>query len=185
MQIEITGRHIEITEPIRLYVEKRLKKFGRLFVEPIDIHVILAVEKHRQSAEIVLKSKLCNLTSLEETTDMYNSISRAIEKMSRQALRQKEKVISTKRQTSMADFAISTPPSAPAPNTKKRGNNSNSRSHIILEEMPRKKPMGVEEALIDLSESEKNFVVFRDSESDGVHVLYRRKDGNLGLIRPD
>jgi putative sigma-54 modulation protein len=184
MQIEITGRHIEITEPIRLYVEKRLKKFGRLFVEPIDIHVILAVEKHRQSAEIVLKSKLCNLTSLEETTDMYNSISRAIEKMSRQALRQKEKVISTKRQTSMADFAVSSP-SAPSPNPKKSGNNSNNRSRIIVEEMPRKKPMGIEEALIDLSESEQNFVVFRDSESEGVHVLYRRKDGNLGLIRPN
>jgi putative sigma-54 modulation protein len=51
--------------------------------------------------------------------------------------------------------------------------------------MPRKKPMGIEEALIDLSESEQNFVVFRDSESEGVHVLYRRKDGNLGLIRPN
>ena len=54
-----------------------------------------------------------------------------------------------------------------------------------MEELKRKKPMGVEEAVIDLSESDRDFVVFRDSESDDVHVLYKRKDGHFGLIRPD
>lgn len=180
MQIEITGRHVEITEPIKSYVHNRLKKFGKLFVEPIDIHVILSVQKHRHGAEIVLKSKLFNLTSIEETTDMYNSVNRAIEKIERQALKQKERVISNKRQPLTGDLS---PAGKGAPSTS--DNNSGRRFSIIVEELQRKKPMAVEEALIDLSESDRNFVVFRDSESAGVHVLYRRKDGNFGLIRPD
>src|SRR5688572_10457469 len=93
MQIEITGRHVNITEPIKAHTQNRLKKFTKLFVEPIDVHVILSVEKHRQCAEIVLKSKLFSLTSIEETADMYTSLSKAIEKIERQALKEKEKVI--------------------------------------------------------------------------------------------
>jgi len=183
MQIEITGRHIEITEPIKLYVNKRLKKFAKLFVEPIDVHVILSIEKHRQSAEIVLKSKLFNLTSIDESTDMYNSVNKAIEKIERQALKQKQKVIGNKRQPASSiererAVKVSPPKDKNEPGPKPR-------SRVIMEELKRKKPMGVEEAVIDLSVSDRDFVVFRDSESDEVHVLYKRKDGHFGLIRPD
>lgn len=179
MQIEITGRHVEITEPIKNYIHNRLKKFGKLFIEPIDIHVILGVEKHRQSAELILKSKLFNLTSIEESTDMYNSVNRAIEKIERRALKQKAKVINNKRQHSASDSTLKMSEPAGA------GDNDSDRSQVIVEGLARKKPMGVEEALIDLSESDHNFIVFRDSDSDGVRVLYRRRDGNFGLIRPD
>jgi putative sigma-54 modulation protein len=183
MQIEITGRHVEITEPIKQYVEKRLRKFSKLFVEPIDVHVILSIEKHRQSAEIVLKSKLFNLTSIDESTDMYNSVNKSIEKIERQALKQKEKVIGNKRQPASA--SLHHPVAKSIPTRKKREPESRSRTRVIMEELKRKKPMGVEEAVIDLSESDRDFVVFRDSESDDVHVLYKRKDGHYGLIRPD
>jgi putative sigma-54 modulation protein len=183
MQIEITGRHVEITEPIKVYVEKRLKKFAKLFIEPIDVHVILGIEKHRQSAEIVLKSKLFNLTSIDESTDMYNSVNKAIEKIERQALKQKAKVIGNKRQP--AAVTAQNRAKAVAPGKAKGDQESKPRSRVIMEELKRKKPMGVEEAVIDLSESDRNFVVFRDSESEDLHVLYKRKDGHYGLIRPD
>ena len=183
MQIEITGRHVEITEPIKQYVNKRLKKFAKLFIEPIDVHVILSIEKHRQNAEIVIKSKLFNLTSIDESTDMYNSVNKAIEKIERQALKQKQKVIGSKRQPASSmvhDRAVK----EPAPKGKNEAG-PKPRSRVIMEELKRKKPMGVEEAAIDLSVSDRDFVVFRDAESEDVHVLYKRKDGHFGLIRPD
>lgn len=181
MEILITGRHVEITEPLKTFVRNHLKKFPKLFVEPIDVHAVLIVEKHRQRAEIILKSKLFALTSIEETTDMYLSISKAVEKIERQALRQKEKVISHKRNNNHSGRSLPAAETAQAA----QGAGSGKRKRIIVEELEHKKPMGVEEALIDLSESERNFVVFRDQESEGVHVLYRRKDGHFGLIRPE
>jgi putative sigma-54 modulation protein len=78
MKVEITGRHVVITPAIRTYVLKRLRKFAKIFGDNINFHVIIDVEKERQTAEILLKSKLLNLTGKGQTDDMYSSIVRAI-----------------------------------------------------------------------------------------------------------
>jgi putative sigma-54 modulation protein len=71
MNVEITGRHVVITPAIRTYVLKRLKKFTRILGEDISFHVIIDVEKERQTAEILLKSKMLSLTGSGVTDDMY------------------------------------------------------------------------------------------------------------------
>lgn len=78
MNVEITGRHIEITPAIQTYVLRRLRKFTRILGEEIAFHVIIDVEKQRHTAEILLKSKLLDLTGKGETADMYSSIIRAV-----------------------------------------------------------------------------------------------------------
>jgi putative sigma-54 modulation protein len=178
MNVEITGRHVLITPAIRTYILKRLRKFVKILGDDISFHVILDVVKERQTAEILLKSKLLDLTGKGETDDMYNSIVRAIDKLERQALKHKSKIIEGKRQRAKAKSVA----------TKLGVGESTARTLAqrtdgIREEEAQRKPMEVEEAVIELNHSEYPFVVFRNAESGAVNVLYRRRDGTIGLIR--
>ncbi len=179
MNVEITGRHVVITPAIRTYVLKRLRKFARILGEDINFHVIIDVEKERQTAEILLKSKLLDLTGTGVTNDMYNSIMRAIDKLERQALKHKSKIIEGKRQRAKAKSVANrlgvAEASARALAQRRNG---------IQEEEAQRKPMSVEEALLELKHSDYPFVVFRNADSGAVNILYRRKDGTLGLIHP-
>jgi putative sigma-54 modulation protein len=179
MNVEITGRHVVITPAIRTYVLKRLRKFTRILGEDISFHVIIDVEKERQTAEVLLKSKLLDLTGTGVTDDMYSSIMRAIEKLERQALKHKSKIIEGKRQRAKAKSVANklgvAEASARVLAQKRNG---------IQEEEAQRKPMVVEEALLELNHSDYPFVVFRNADSGAVNILYRRKDGTLGLIHP-
>jgi putative sigma-54 modulation protein len=177
MNVEITGRHVVITPAIRTYVLKRLRKFVKILGENIKFHVIIDVEKERQSAEILLKSKMLDLTGKGQTDDMYSSIMIAIEKLERQALKHKSKLIEGKRQRAKAKSAAVKQSISEEPAVLAR------KTDGVQEEEARRKPMDVEEAVLELNHSEYPFVVFRNSESGDVNVLYRRTDGSLGLIR--
>ncbi len=177
MNVEITGRHVEITAAISSFIMKRLRKFERIVGDDLSFHAILDVEKERHTAEIVLKSKLLKLTGKGRTDDMYSSILAAIEKLERQALKHKTKIIETRRQRAKAEsvaqkLGMGHRNAVPA---KSRGNG-------ILEEEAHKKPMALEEAALELGQSDYPFVVFRNVETGEINVLYRRKDGSLGLI---
>ena len=176
MNVEITGRHLVITPALRTYVLRRLRKFSRIFGDDLSCHVIIDVAKTRHTAEILLRSKIVTVTGKGETPDMYASILRAVEKLEKQALKHKGKIIETKRQrprtgTVSEKIAASATVSRPA-----------RRTNGIEEEQARKKPMAVEEAVLELAQSKYPFVVFRNADSGDVNVLYRKKDGSLGLI---
>jgi putative sigma-54 modulation protein len=178
MNVEITGRHIVITPAIRTYVLKRLRKFVKLLGDNISFHVIIDVQKERQTAEILLKSKTLDLAGKGRTDDMYASIVRAIEKLERQALKHKSKMVEGKRQREKTS-SVAVKASVRTPSTRSK----RSKSNGIKDEQAQRKPMTVEEAVIQLNHSDYPFIVFRNTESGIVNVLYRRKDSSLGLIR--
>ena len=179
MKVEITGRHIVITPAIRTYVQKKLGKFKRILGDDIDFHVVVGVEKDRQNVEILLKSRLLELAGKGSSIDLYNSVLLAIEKLERQALKQKGKMIEGKRQKAAREKsdAAGTATEEPTPRTAKR------KSVTVREEALRKKPITMEEAVRELEQAEYPFVVFRNSESDEMNVLYRHKKGTLRVIR--
>lgn len=182
MNVEITGRHVVITPAIRSYVLKRLRKFAKIFGDDISFHVIIDVQKERQTAEILLKTKLLDLTGKGRTDDMYNSILVAIEKIERQALKHKGKIIEGKRQRAKSkSVAVKSGIAQVSPVTLAA---RKSKNNGILEEEAQRKPMAVEEAVLELNHSDYPFIVFRNADSGAVNVLYRRKDGSIGLIRP-
>jgi putative sigma-54 modulation protein len=178
MNVEITGRHVLITPAIRTYILKRLRKFVKILGEDIKFHVIIDVEKERQSAEILLKSKMLDLTGKGQTGDMYSSIMIAIEKLERQALKHKSKIIEGKRQRAKVKSAATKQDMA-----ETAAGVLAQRTEGVQEEDAQKKPMTVEESVLELNHSEYPFVVFRNSESGAINVLYRKRDGTLGLIR--
>ncbi len=178
MKIEFTGRNFTISPAIRRHVTDNFKKVVTVLNGATRAHVILSVEKHhRHVAEIVVNWHDRALTSKAHTTDMYSSALQAIDKMRRQAVKLKGKIIDRKHHAPSASAVAPSPippvqPAAPDPRIIR------SRRYTV-------KPMTPEEAIIKVEESDEQFIVFRDAETDRVGVVYRRKDGNYGLIEPE
>ena len=97
MKINVTGRHIRITEALQLHIENKFKKIEKHFENIIDIHVILTVEKIRMEAEATLKIKKGNIFANSEKEDMYMAIDELVDKLDRQLKKQKEKKMSRRR----------------------------------------------------------------------------------------
>ncbi len=179
MQIDYTGRQMDITPAIREYTEEHLSKLRRFLGEPIKAHVILTVEKHRHVAEITVKVRTLSFVGIHETTDMYSSILGSIEKIEKQAKKTKAKRKESKRRASSLSHVtmnVLDRESMGAPGDGAR---------VIKTRKFAVKPMSVEEAAQEVEESKDEFLVFRNAESDSINVIYRRNDGHFGLIEPE
>ncbi len=177
MNFEYTGRHVDVTPTIRAHVEDHFQKIGQLFPDSTaNAHVIISVEKNRHTGEILVHWREHSLTAKETNDDMYQALSRAIDKIEKQALKLKKKIIGRKHHTeSLSRIAARDGQQVePAQNAPR----------IINASRYRIKPMTPEEAALHLGEAMDQFIVFRDAETSRVGVLYKRKDGNFGLIEP-
>lgn len=179
IRIEIAGRQVEVTPAIREFTLDRLRKLEKLLDGPIEVHVVLAAEKHRQLAEIQVKSRTAVLSGAEETDDLFASIREVADKLERQALKHKEKVSERKRRErrkrSEAE-AQSLEPALPSGDGPPR---------LVPSERYRLKPLSPEDAVLELEATGEDLLVFRDSETYRVNVVYRRADGNFGLVDPE
>ncbi len=177
MKIEFTGRNFTISPAIKKHVNEHLKKIDSVLHGAIRAHVILSVEKHhRYFAEVIINWHDHAMTSTADTTDMYASVTQAVDRLRRQALKIKGKIIDRKHHA-LSTGAVApspTPPVAPSPLAPR----------IIRSRRYSVKPMTPEEAVLTVSEASEQFLVFRDAETDRVGVIYKRKDGNYGLIEP-
>ncbi len=177
MQIDFTGRQMEITPDLRQYTEERLGKLTRLLHDRFSIHVILTAEKHRRTAEITLKFRDHTLVGIQETADARCSINSALDKLEGQAVRLLERRRTRKRRPR--------PTSAILLNVLGAGRVNHEEHRVLETERIPIKPLAVEEAIEALDLTRSGLVVFRNSETERVNILYRRHDGNLALIEPE
>ena len=177
MRFEYTGRHVEVSPAIRRHVEDHFKKLDHIFNDStLKTHVIIDVAKNRQTGEIVVNWRDHTLTAKDTNADMYMALTRAMAKIEKQALKLKKKIIDRKQS------ARSTARIAPEPDGHLEASPRPPR--IIAARRYPVKPMTAEEAALSLSGRTDQFVVFRDADTNHLCVLYRRKDGNYGLIEP-
>ena len=190
MKIDITGRHIDITPSLRDYATEKLDKLRKLLDDPVDIHVVLFIEKHRHVADIQVKSRAGVFSGREETGDLYHSINEVVEKLERQARRQKEKVTDKRRRTGIRapDAAVALNlegPATPAEVEAEEREQDPIHKRIVRSEQYRLKPMSPEDAVLELEAHGEDVVVFRDFQSSRILVVHRLEDGNFGLIDPE
>ena len=177
MKFEYTGRHVEVSPAIRKHVEDHFKKLDHIFNNSeIGIHVIIAVEKNRHIGEVVVYWRDHTLAAKETNADMYMALTRAITKIEKQALKLKKKIIDRKQ------GARRTAVMAPEPDGQLEATPRPPR--IIAARRYTVKPMTAEEAAMRLSAEKDQFLVFRDADTERLGVLYKRTDGNYGLIEP-
>jgi putative sigma-54 modulation protein len=179
MQVTTTFRHMEQSEALKSYAEEKLERVAKYIEDPINVQVYFIVEKKiRHIVEIVIAAKGVNTKASEATNDMYAAIDAVIDKIERQLKRYKEKIKAHK------------------PNGEERGRQiskkifhadsieSSSEPQVIRIKTETAKPMSVDEAVMQMDLLHKDFIVFTDAVSNELSVLYRRKDGNFGLIEP-
>ncbi|HEU4794846.1 MAG TPA: ribosome-associated translation inhibitor RaiA [Pyrinomonadaceae bacterium] len=178
MRFEYTGRHVEVSPAIRRHVEDHFKKLDHIFNgdSTLKTHVIIDVEKNRQIGEIIVNWRDHTLTAKDTNADMYMALTRAMAKIEKQALKLKKKIIDRKQ------GAKSTALVAPEPDGHLEATPRPPR--IIPARRYAVKPMTAEEASLRLSGEPDQFLVFRDADTQRLGVIYKRKDGNYGLIEP-
>jgi len=178
MRIEFTGRQTDVPPAVRALADRKLKKLVKVLPRITDVHVILASDKHRQIAEVSVHSSHLTLTAAQESPDLAHSLATVMDKLTRQAQRHLGKRRERKRRAPARATAVwSGEPSVPGGPAE--------RPRVIRSRRFVAKPMTVDEAVLEVDGSDDGFLVFRDASTERVKVLYRRKDGNLGLIEPE
>lgn len=176
MKFEYTGRHIEVTPALKTHVEEHFQRIKHLFNgRPSKAHVIIEVERGRHRSEIVLSWRGEVLTATTSNSDMYQSLSQTIDKLEKQALKIKSKIIDKNHKKDRS--AITAAPTDDAKPEQSKPRIINARRYAV-------KPMTDDEAAMMLADATDSFLVFRNSSNDRVSVIYKRKDGNYGLIQP-
>ena len=177
MKFEYTGRHMEVTPAIRAHVEDHFQKLDHIFNDTTaSAHVILEVEKNRQIGEVLVHWRDHTLTAKDTNADMYQALTRAIAKIEKQALKLKKKIIDRKQGAKRVSSV------APQPDGQLEASPRPAR--IIAARRYAVKPMTAEEAAMQLTDETDQFLVFRDADTNRLGVIYKRKDGNFGLIEP-
>jgi putative sigma-54 modulation protein len=173
MKINYTARHTKVSEEMKQYCEKRIQSLEKLLGDPIDADILVSVEKYRQKVEINLKTKMATLNTVEETHDMSSSLVGAFDHLEKRVKKEREKLRERKRRRIRE---AETYPSLMEEGDKPK--------RMIRNQSYTMKPLSIEEALVQLETSKEDVFLFRTLETESWAVLYRRKDGNYGLIEP-
>jgi putative sigma-54 modulation protein len=176
MKFEYTGRHIEVTPAMRTHVEEHFGRLKHLFDgNHSKAHVIIEVERGRHRSEIIVNWRNEVITANTTLDDMYQSLSKSIDKIEKQARRLKNKITDKSHKAKkVSEIALDSQAVQPAPNSPR----------IIQTRRYAIKPMRSDEAALVLDDQENQFLVFRNAENEKVSIIYKRKDGNYGLIEP-
>lgn len=180
--IQVTGRHVSVTEAIKNYAASRVEHIHLDYPKIIDVQVILDVEKHRHFAEVILHcSNHITIEASHECDDMYAAIDGVLAKITRQMRKFKTKLLRSHRPRGkdikhLAESVLHVDEAFEQV--------EEAEPQVIKTERYPVKPMFVDEAVLQIEMSNRQFVVFLNAKSESVNILYRRKDGGYGLIEP-
>jgi len=174
MNVHYTARQSALTPEIQAYCETRLARLKSLVDDVLDINIILVVQKNRHKAEINLRARGGGLVVAEETLDMMDSLNAAFDTLEKRIRKERAKWREKKRRGGRQRKALA--PAAEAPEPEKR---------VVRSAFYSLKPMSLEEAMVQLDVKNKEVFLFRREGSQEWAVLFRRKDGHLGLVEPD
>jgi putative sigma-54 modulation protein len=183
MELEFIGRNTEITAQQRAIARKKFQRLDKYFNAVHEARVTLSHEKHRVAVEAFIHGKDFEVAAFAETGDWPSSLQEVVGKLEEQARRMKQRLTGRKRQREKEPASPQEEPVAvpeAESGTRRRGEPQvvETRTVPVL-------PMTVAEAALQLESSADDFIVFREAESDKIHVLYRRRDRAFGLVAPE
>ncbi len=175
MEISFTFRHMEPSTELRSYVEEKVYKVKKYFDSPVEAHIVLKIEKFRHIADMTISIDGNKIKAVDESGDMYSSIDQAMDKIEEQLRRlmsrKKEYRLENIKGTDLLINGVET-----------QEDQVESEPTIIRAERVDIKPMDINEAAMQMNMSKRNFFVFSNSKSKSINIIYKRNDGNLGLI---
>jgi putative sigma-54 modulation protein len=178
MQINVTFRHIEPSSALKSYAEEKIARARKHLEEPVEAHVTLKVEKFRHIAEVTIDANGMIINGAEETDDLYSAIDLLADNIENQIRKNKDKFRNRKSAGVKKGFPVGAGQPAEGGIAEER------EPQVIRTERYYAKPMDIDEAVMQLSLSTDEFIVFTNRITSRINVLYRRKDGHYGLIEP-
>jgi putative sigma-54 modulation protein len=179
MAVELTGRNVSVSPAARSLAEKLVRRLARHLAGPADVRVVVWREKHLYFAEAIATHRRRRWTAQEGRDDLQAAVACALEKIDGQARKDTEKRRDGRHRGGQAKAAAGNG-REPEPRRRRR-----SDARIVKAARLPVKPMSIEEAALAMDDARREFLVFRDAASERVSVLYKRRDGDLGLIVPE
>ncbi len=167
MDITISFRHIAPDENLKKYVEEKLSRLQKYVEIPLDLHVVLSLErKYRQRVDVMFTLNGVVINAHEVMNDMYAAVDKILDKLEMRLKKYRDKIKQYREGK---------------PKRAERGA-PEKQSQIIMLRSIDAKPMDPDEAMMQLGASGDAFIIFRDPERGNVCVMYKRRDGNFGLV---
>lgn len=179
MKIEYIARKVTLTDQVRQLTEKKLSKVKKYFNDILDIRVEVDQERHLYVADIFIKGKDFDIKATTQNKELTSAIQEAVDKLEMQARKAKAKLKKHNKRLEpleTPDWSV---------DVVERGSAGSGELRIVERTTIPIKPMTAEEAVLNIEGSSDEFFVFRNATTDRINVLYRRADGNLGLITPE
>jgi putative sigma-54 modulation protein len=184
MQVQVTGKHIDITPAMRSFVSGKMSKLEEVFPRVKKVAVVLTVEKYRHTAEIHFRAEGVEMSAKKTTKDMYASVEQCLDALEQQASKRKDR-LHTQGAHRRADQRVTklnakadkkAKPAAELAEPKK------GKLKVVRVKNASSKPMSLEDAAAMLSDSGDGFVLYKDARSGTAQLLFRREDGSIGLM---
>ena len=175
MKVTVYAKNIELTDALKSTVEKKISKLSKYFDGDVEAKATLSVVRNNQIVEVMIPFNGIYLRGEESTDDMYKSIDLVEDKLEGQIRKQKTKLLKKNKFNSLK-FSI---PSEIKIEEEKDD------AKIVKSKKFDMKPMLKDEAVLQMELISHDFFVFKNAETDELNVVYKRKDGNYGLIEPD
>lgn len=175
MKFIVSGKNIEITEPLREKITKKLGKLDRFFHHEVEAHVTMSVEKNRQIVEVTIPFNGIILRGEAHNEDMYASIDKVIDIVESQIRRNKTRLSKRLHEGLLRKeyFAL--------PNEHEEEKDF----RLVRTKKFTIKPMNLDEAILQMNLLGHEFFMFSNSSNNKINVVYKRKDGNYGLLDPE
>jgi putative sigma-54 modulation protein len=194
--ISIIGRHIQVTDAMKQYAWDKLSKIERFHNHIMDVHVTMDIQKLEHSVVIIVKFDHFKIKAQAVTTDMYVSIDQAIDRLQKQFRRWKDKIQDhSKKKLSVIDMKVNVLQrpyneideynSTIETEIKEKRSRENLPGKVIGEEQLPMKQLTTDEAIMKMELSGDHFLIYRCEEDRKIKVIYRRNDGNYGIIQPE
>ena len=181
MQITVTGKQLEVTDPLRAHVEQKLAKLERYFQRIGSVDVVASKQRNWFVVELTMTANGYLLRAEERADDVYHAVDRVVSKLELQLKKYKTRLIERPRAgaaaAEAAEAAEAVAAAEPAAGAE--------TGQVVRTKRFAIKPMSPEEAVMEMELLGHDFFVFSNGETEQVNVVYRRKDGNYGLIEPE
>jgi len=180
MRVTVKGKNVHVSDSLKVYVENKLQKLSKYFSSIKEAQVTQTIQRNWYVIEVQVEGDGVFLRAEDRSPDMYACVDAIVEKLEKQVKRFKGKLMLHPREGVGEAMAAEV-----APEEAAEAEEEEPLPGVVRTKRFAIKPMTPDEAAMQMELLNHDFFVFRNGETDQMNVLYRRKDGNYGLIEPE
>jgi putative sigma-54 modulation protein len=178
MNVLVRGKQFKVTEAMKDYAQKRVGKLAKFSDDISDVNVVLSAERENQKVEVTAPLSGFILRGEEATPDIFTSIDLVVEKLERQITKYRKRIDRKRSKAAQLVYELETEPDL-------ADEDEDGGDHVVRVKRFPARLMSVEEALMQMNLLSHAFYVFLDAETEKICVVYRRQDGDYGLLEPE